>query len=183
MSVKCLIYCAKSQPALFKDPLDGKYRYGKDTKNDRFSNSLNGKIVASFDCEKVEEVIATKWSVGCCCNYYKFETKDLLKKSCLGWIDLTDYLQDQNGYAIHISNLEIFDEPKELNKYSKRLPNGDFQVLGNAPQNMMNVCEIKYLIEDYVLISIRPEWVAKILNGEKTIEVRRVVVNALKELI
>lgn len=177
MSVKCLIYCTKAKPYISYDSYDNTI-----WKTDK-EYSLNGKIVASFDCEKVEKIVATKWSVGCGCNYYEFETKDLLSKSYLRWIDLTDYLQDQNGYAIHISNLEVFDKPKELSEYSKRLPNGDFQQLGKAPQNMMNVCKIKYLIEDYVLISIKPEWVAKILNGSKTIEVRKSVVNALEELI
>ena len=33
----------------------------------------------------------------------------------------------------------------------------------------------------YILISIRPEWVCKILNGEKTIEVRKQIIKELKE--
>ena len=47
-----------------------------------------------------------------------------------------------------------------------------------APKNMMKVCE--WDIEDKVLISIKPEDLCKILNGEKTIEVRKVV---LKEML
>lgn len=78
----------------------------------------------------------------------------------------------------------MFDEPKELKDYSRRLfgriPDGDFQVLGKAPQNMMKCCEIQYMVEDYILISIRPQWLCKILNGEKTIEVRKKV---LKEMM
>lgn len=38
------------------------------------------------------------------------------------------------------------------------------------------ICDEK----DYILISIRPEWLCKILNGEKTIEVRKKV---LKEML
>ena len=37
-----------------------------------------------------------------------------------------------------------------------------------------------YKKEKYILISIKSEWVCKILNGEKTIEVRKRV---LKEMI
>lgn len=235
MSVKCLIYCSKAKPRLFKH-LNNNIFYHSQSHFDFLSdfekeNILNGKIVASFDCEKVEPF-------NCCCVPYRkennlgyelfidngvykvewkeninlrdeekrynnpenykddgvvFERKDRyintmlknddLEKAKLSPQELLDYISlGKEGYAIHISNLEIFDEPKELSEYSKRLPNGDFQQLGKAPQNMMNVCKIKYLIEDYVLISIKPEWVAKILNGEKTIEVRKKVVNALKEL-
>ena len=35
-------------------------------------------------------------------------------------------------------------------------------------------------ITDYILISIRPEWLCKILNGEKTVEIRKKV---LKEML
>ena len=201
MSVKCLIYCSKAKPNLYR-PFEYDCFEQDETSGFYLSNNpmlkedilLNGKIVASFDCKKVDKIIATKWSVGCGLNYYEFETKDLFEKSYLRWIDLTDYLQDQNGYAIHISNLEIFDEPKELAKHTLD-NNSDFYIkkwikkfdsfkgsaLTKAPQNMCNVYD--RFCNHYVLISIIPEWVAKILNGEKTIEVRKKVVNKLKELI
>lgn len=35
-------------------------------------------------------------------------------------------------------------------------------------------------LEDYILISIHPEWLCKILNGEETIEIRKKV---LKEML
>ncbi|HRF69945.1 MAG TPA: hypothetical protein PKV66_00780 [Candidatus Pelethenecus sp.] len=67
----------------------------------------------------------------------------------------------------------------------------------SAPQNMCYADEIivyptyvetnftgyEEYYENRVLISIRPEWLCKILNGEKTIEVRKSILNALKELI
>lgn len=212
MSVKCLIYCSKAKPRLFKH-LNNNIFYHSQSHFDFLSdfekeNILNGKIVASFDCEKVEKIIATKWSVGCGCAYYHFETKDLLRKSCLEYGDLCDYLENQNGYAIHISNLEIFDKPKELSEYcvidntveaSSKYRKEKYGIYGNlvekrifkAPQNMQVAFENGILTEHptnfsrykYVLISIKPEWVAKILNGQKTIEVRRVVTNKLKKLI
>lgn len=189
MSVKCLIYCSKAKPYLTKDyDLCGDF-VGFKTTNDLTNpqslngllENLNGKIVASFDCEKVEEIIATKWSVGCGLNYYEFETKDLFSKSYLRLVDLTDYLQDKNGYAIHISNLQVFDEPLSFDKdyiYKNYKTN---ELIEKAPQNMCNVYD--RFGNHYILISIKPEWVCKILNGEKTIEVRKQVVETLKELI
>ena len=47
-----------------------------------------------------------------------------------------------------------------------------------APQNMMRC--IDAYDNQYILISIRPEYLVKILNKEKTIEVRKKV---LKEMI
>ena len=108
----------------------------------------------------------------------------MLKKSCLSFDELGSYVCPKEGinnfYALHLTNLKVFDKPKELSKYSKRLPSGDFQQLEKSPQNMMNICEIKYLIEDYVLISIQPQHLCNILNGKKTIEVRRKILNCLK---
>ena len=50
---------------------------------------------------------------------YYHETKTLDKNelprlSCLSHKDLDNYLQGENGCAIHITKLEIFDKPKEL---------------------------------------------------------------------
>ena len=104
---------------------------------------------------------------------------DLLKQE----LDKLDILyEDECGYAIHISNLEIFYEPLDLEKAGIYKDNGyRTKMVTKAPQNMQYVNDI--FGRECVLISIRPEWVEKILNGEKTIEVRRVVVNQLKNLI
>jgi hypothetical protein len=57
-----------------------------------------------------------------------------------------------------------------------------FESVERAPQNMQYVYDVNSdnPNEKKVLISIRPEWLCKILNGEKTIEVRRKV---LKEML
>lgn len=259
MSVKCLIYCSKGKPYLYKtnfvkieDIKKGiwdKLVYEIDNNerlylNGKKKEKLNGKIVASFDCEKVEEF-------NCCCVPYRkennlgyelfidngvykvewkeninlrdeekrynnpenykddgvvFERKDRyidtmlknddLEKAKLSPQQLLDYISlGKEGYAIHISNLQVFDEPKELSDYL--VFDGDYTDTDNwktnqyAPQNMKNVYEFcssndvispKRTLKKCVLISIKPEWVCKILNGEKTIEVRKQVVKKLKEL-
>lgn len=106
-----------------------------------------------------------------------------------------------NGKAIHIKNLHTFDEPKDLSEYSKNVEHCKcdeclenckkyckyyyaknnitqtintgcikYAPLYKAPQNMMYVFDGE---EKKVLISIHPEHLCKILNGEKTIEVRK----------
>lgn len=192
MSVKLLLYCTKGLPNIVKTIRGTVYLSCIQGLNQRLKNyHLNGKIVAECECEKVEEIICSKIfnGVGFDVIYDTCELleNELFKKSCLDHYHFGDYFGEKDnepvGYALHLSNVKVFDEPKELSEYSKRLPNGDFQVLGNAPQNMMNVCEIKYLIEDYILISIQPQHLCKILNGEKTIEVRKKILNSLKEML
>ena len=74
-------------------------------KNERESGKyLNGKVVFKFRCYKVER---THEYAG-----------NLLKDSCLTIDEFCDYLGDKiYVYAIHISDLEIFDKPKELSEF------------------------------------------------------------------
>ena len=199
MITKALLYCTLNQPALFYSALDRKYMIGKDKPNDRFSNRLNGHVVAVFDIE-VEEIKYLPYE----CTFYT-DTLDTIvssnapissfeKASCLSYFELEEYLNKYEtdkacGYAIHIKNLKVFDEPHKLGetfdiKYttiyeSVSLPK-------KAPQNMqrvyvdMTIGDFVEPVRNYVLISIQPQWLVKILNGEKTIEVRKKV---LKEML
>lgn len=192
--MKLLLYCCKNnkKKLIKKDQVV----FGKrkiEYIYDRFllgnEQALNGKIVAECDYE-VEEIehyvhYEPEVNVGIAvlpefeCDAYSTETLchfKLVEKSCLYNDQLDGYLKGKNGYAIHIKNLHIFGEPKELSDYCVLIP------ITKAPQNMMYVYDENSdnPNEKKVLISIRPEWLCKILNGGKTIEVRRKV---LKEML
>ena len=183
--MKLLLYCTKAKPRLFFDKLKQIFSLGKIKSN----NDLNGKIVAECDFE-VEEIRPEKYWHSTEDFDYIYNTgtlyyDDLLKKSCLMDYELDDYLGcEDKGYAIHIKNLHIFDEPRELSYYYRYCPYryNPLQPIKVAPQNMMYAYNFKDYDEkpEYILISIRPQWLCKILNGEKTIEVRKKV---LKEMI
>jgi predicted transcriptional regulator len=159
---------------------------------------LNGKIVAECDFE-VEEIELVKIFPNM--RFYNYVTKTIqnntvLDKACLTYQEMEKYLGKlnyggKNGYATHIKNLNIFYVPKKLQEYAtiKRIPDEwhigyyeKFESVERAPQNMQYVYDVNSdnPNEKKVLISIRPEWLCKILNGEKTIEVRKVV---LKEML
>lgn len=198
--MKMLIYCVKGKPYLFENveclkDICGKY-YTYNHNEGLEDKTLNGKIVAESDFE-VEKI--KKLNYDCSIITDTLYTDELMNKSCLSYDELEEYLKpnwdkednlknlDVIGYAIHIKNLHIFDEPRELGYYYTR--NDD--KLKSAPQNMcycsewsFNVEKIKEnngcMIKDYILISIRPQWLCKILNGEKTVEIRKKV---LKEML
>ena len=108
-----------------------------------------------------------------------FKDEDL-KKMCLSPQELLDYIKlGKDGYALHLSNLKIFDKPKELEKFYKDSLLKE-RIL-KAPQNMCKAYDKNG--NKYILVSIRPEWLCKILNGEKTIEIRKQIVNELKEMM
>ena len=182
--MKLLLYCTKAKPYLYKTEkpmIEKKFGdYHTQLNEAVLIENLNGKIVAECDFE-VEKIKYEPLIVDSKIYYYyeletMFENK-FYEKSCLTNEQLKDYLGDKNGYAIHIKNLHIFDKPKELGK--ALIYNFDTQyIIEKAPQNMMKV--YNRAGECHILISIKPEWLCKILNGEKTIEVRKKV---LKEML
>lgn len=162
MKTKCLIYCVKSNPYLYL-PIGIKNYKSKYT-TIRVKQSgleellLNDKIVA--ECE--------------------VETES----------------NEQDDYALHITSLNILDKPLSLSECEKdfkgkpashhwigRLTDNyvddnwsDLVCVQRAPANM---CWVWYKGERYVLISIRPECVCKILNHENDIEIRRKVLKGM----
>ena len=169
--------------------------------------SLNGKIVAESDFE-VEEITHGYGKYGEYYQTKTLGLMSLREHSCISSNKLSKYLKRGDevlkvGYAIHIKNLHVFDKPKELSEYYKTFermiyhpneyrPNVSSTAtpsnamyfmdycdeLTKAPQNMCYAFD-KYG-NKYVLISVHSEWLAMILNGLKTIEVRKKV---LKEML
>lgn len=187
--IKLLLYCTKAKPFIYYDSDDK--TFWKSLLIDKPEEyHLNGKIVAECECDKVELFTI---------DYRgdKSQNKRIEKDSCLDLGDLIDYQKENHFlYALHLSNLKIFDEPKELNEYL--IFDGNNTNLNNlkpnqyAPQNMKNVYEFcsdnnillpKRTLEKCILISIQPQHLANILNGKKTIEIRKRILNCLKELI
>ena len=185
--MKLLLYCTKAKPKLYNT--DKGFVLTDFKLGEYFNNKvlLNGKIVAECDFEVEEIKLLEDNNATMITNTLSEE--ELLKKSCLEGYELCNYLYDnlwcgQKGYAIHIKNLQIFDKPKELSEYYRYCPcsSNPLQPIKVAPQNMMYAYYFKNCGEnpEYTLISIRPEWLCKILNGEKTIEVRKKVLKGMK---
>ena len=108
---------------------------------------------------------------------------NLENASCLDRDEIENYLKDNKGYAIHIKNLHIFDKPRDIKNYYNIAARTmqDYmnqRALVKVPQNMCNAYDVYK--NHCVLISIKPKDLCKILNGEKTIEVRKKV---LKEML
>lgn len=188
--VKLLLYCTKSKPYLYGHYIGFETLYHYDLTNDKkvFDRHkvLNGKIVAECDCEKVEEIFCEMLDngVGSYPIYYS-ETLDCIEElSGLDTNDLANYLSqkiggEKVGYALHLSNLKIFDKPLTFERnYIYKETHGNL-LISKAPQNMCRIYD--RFGNKSILISIQPQWLCKILNGKKTIEVRKQIVKELKE--
>lgn len=96
-----------------------------------------GKVVAKFTLNKVEPIAQYDG------NEERYFTKslwetELFEKSCLGLEEMRNYIHNHCGYAIHITNLEIFDKPKEISEFTYWKDYGDCKQtmkLTRAPQS------------------------------------------------
>nr|DAG78408.1 MAG TPA: protein of unknown function DUF365 [Caudoviricetes sp.] len=78
---------------------------------------LAGKVIGEFVCDKIEE-----FSVG------SLRSDDIENLACLSYSEMIDYFYKpeeldgktaKHGYAWHISQLKIYDTPKELKEFKK----------------------------------------------------------------
>ncbi len=192
---KLLLYCTKEKPFLHRLNDDDEFELTKELYSYAYYDScsdyvkdyncLNGTIVAECECNLVEEIT----------SYSGYKTKtlsreELCKQSCLDSKDMYRYFVGREGYALYLKNIKVFDRSKELNEYFQ--PQNccmnsfghlvdNYYPVQKAPQNMMVVYDKQG--NRYILLSIRSVPLFKILRGAKTIEVRRKILNCLKELI
>ena len=140
------LYCSKSGDDLHRNCADIWWLEDKDFKRKRkklgevAAEIFNGKVVARFWCDNVREI--------------KFDDKKVQRQACLTEDELFDYLfinepyhEDMHkGYGINITELEIFDRPKELSEFHTvdkygipqyQFGNGtcDYRTVRKAPQN------------------------------------------------
>lgn len=74
-----------------------------------------GKVVGEFTCNKVTNLFS---------NSRFWLDEDYVLQTCLSAAEIRKYANGANGlYGWHISNLKIYDTPKELSKFSRPFEN------------------------------------------------------------
>ena len=126
---KCYIYCAKSKTMgdiiLCKSKENSEFfgfnkvvgiNKGFKEKEDI---DLKSKVIGEFVCDYINEIEAV-------CNGYMFYAKVngkadmfLNEKTQIDIGELWDYLSYSKGYGWHISDLVIYDKPKELSEFRR----------------------------------------------------------------
>ena len=76
-----------------------------------------GKVIGEFACDKIYDIAYNYYyPVGYDVSMGEISREQLYKMSCLEFIDFDNYLGWENGYGWHISDLLIYNEPKELSE-------------------------------------------------------------------
>ena len=138
---------------------------------------LNGKVCFEFVCDRVkaieicqiavddEAVVAYDVSYKPMRNYtdinhFEYVYDDLLQKACLTKDQFNEYTKNHTDggkrcYSLHISQLKIYDRPKELEEFRMPLKGSDYIRVGQCtmevhhkplakyPQNFVYVEELK----------------------------------------
>lgn len=140
---KCYIYCTKSTRAnvfhLYinggigrqKFGIIGHWRSGKKVVEVnphipayRYNSYLaESKVIGEFVCDKVY-LIKNQGSRFSIADEEQSITNEIARQSCLDYDDMVSYLGNKDGYGWHISDLKIYDKPKELGEfYTKKTCN------------------------------------------------------------
>ena len=117
---KCYIYCTKGQLAMLRDSKDTEdpYKYDK-WEYAGFHEScgktiLGGKVIGEFVCDEILQFNRDDYNSPA----YDISDDDL-NRTCLLQEDLYRYASGKTLYGWHISDLVIYDKPKELSEFKK----------------------------------------------------------------
>lgn len=119
---KAYIYCTNcGSPLVFGDVFRGNWEeeyvqtYGWSRKEaDRIWGVLNGKVIGEFVCDGIEAHDLPYPA------YQSEVPSALLKNACLSYTDLHQYVGSGGRfYGWHISDLVIYDEPKQISDFWK----------------------------------------------------------------
>jgi predicted transcriptional regulator len=79
-----------------------------------------GKVIGEFVCDRIEDITYNEVLVDGTLYksyYYLQHGSKSLKKTCLTIQEIKEYLNGKYGFGWHISDLKIYDKPKELSEF------------------------------------------------------------------
>lgn len=128
---KAYIYCTKDKPYLYRVDDDNNFELTNTLRPKTYEhvkdyNEQNGKVIGEFICDKVDEYrfhegliefnsMGLPWRTY---GSYLIFTDDY-KSMCLSYDEVKDYGKGKTLYGWHISDLKIYDKPKELSEFRK----------------------------------------------------------------
>ncbi|MBQ6980023.1 MAG: hypothetical protein IJQ07_05200 [Clostridia bacterium] len=111
---KCFIYCTRGQYFFFKEQIN----LGDFTGYENVPNTLtmwNQKVIGEFTCDRIYKTIMFDEKA----KMYLWGNDFVNKETCLSSKEMNDYGKGKPLYGLHISNLKIYDKPKEISEFKK----------------------------------------------------------------
>lgn len=112
---KCYIYCTVEMAGydalwVLDAPTRGEYSFMAVCaylENPKGANKGNSKVIGEFTCDRIYELAPLNRA-----------PDDVEKQACLTREEIVNYLKG-TGYGWHISNLKIYDKPRELSEFRR----------------------------------------------------------------
>lgn len=116
---KCYIYCTVETAGydalwVLNAPTREKYSFvavSAYLENPKGASKGNGKVIGEFTCDRIYELAPLNHA-----------PDDVEQQACLTREEIVQYLKGV-GYGWHISNLRIYDAPRELGEFHRACPN------------------------------------------------------------
>lgn len=121
---KAYIYCTKDKPYLYRIDDDNNFELTNTVRPKTYEyvkdyNEQNGKVIGEFICDKVYNLVNAFGGIMFADeNLNQLEPQLFRDMSCLTDEQTADYLGDKDGYGLHITDLKIYDKPKELSEFN-----------------------------------------------------------------
>ena len=101
-------YMSKDEKSFAKIPKEYQDKYRKHF----------GKVGLKFMCDRIDEIFPCAYGTGVdIWSEFFISTERFCKKSCLTEQEIANYMGGKSGYGWHISDLKIYDKPKELSEF------------------------------------------------------------------
>lgn len=129
---KCYIYCTKDRHLTF---CRGKrYCYADDHTHNAFDITCNGTIIGEFVCDSIDTydddtIFSFRHE-----DYARWKDFDL-DRACIHPEDFQNYADGKWLYGWHISDLKIYDKPRELREFRKNNRDCFYADLGLAKRD------------------------------------------------
>ena len=117
-----------------------------------------GKVACRFVCDKIYN-LTPHFDKPDFCNQYLCNWNWGEGTACLSFTEMNDYLKGKNGYGWHISDLVIYDEPRELSEFYT-IDNEAVQKCENRFQTYYNFTDTGYIKNGFAC-DYKDEWCSK----------------------
>lgn len=134
---KVYIYQTRESKKMFLDHHFNSFFAGKSHYSDM------GKVIGEFMCDRIDEFEVSEAIFICDTNdiYDVIPPSFDYSKTCLTLEELYSYGNEKPIYGLHISDLKIYDKPKETSEFYKPLKYDEDGVICGTKQEISNIYE------------------------------------------
>lgn len=115
---KAYIYCTKDKPYLYRVDDDNNFELTNTLRPETHEyvkdyNQQNGKVIGEFICDKIDDYAYDY------CDGVDIDD-DTILETAIEREDINIYAKGKTLYGWHISDLKIYDKPKELSEFGRK---------------------------------------------------------------